>query len=342
MDNANTGGAAAKSVIRGCEKAALLLLMMGESHAAKVLQHVPADEVERIGTAMAEIKRVDNRNAVEVVKDFHHSAASENSLAVGVPSYMRKVFSSALGEQQGASLAKRVLGDQDGDEMEALRWVDTDALVQMLRDEHPQMIAITLAHLEQQQAAKVLLQFSEVQQNDVVFRIANMKTIPDAAMAQLQSILKKKLSVTAKLKNRNLDGAAAAAAIVNGLGGDAESRILESVAQNNESLSARIRELMFVFSNLCSVNDKDMQRLLREVSSDLLPIALKGAGEEVREKILRNMSKRAREMLMDDMEARGPIKISEVEQAQKEILTIARNLADEGQIDLGRSADDYV
>lgn len=343
MDNTETGSAAAMATVSGCEKAALLLLMMGESYAAKVLKHVSPGDVERIGSAMAGIKRVDNQRAVEVVKAFHVSAESENSLAVGVPSYMRKVFSSALGEQKGASLAKRVLGDSDdSDEMDALRWVEVDALVLMLRDEHPQMIAITLAHLEQEQAAKVLAQFPEAQQNDIVYRIANMKTIPDAAMNQLQSILKKKLSVSAKLKNRDVDGAAAAAGIINGLDNDTESRILESVAQSNEELSTRIRDLMFVFSNLCNIPDKGMQRLLREVSSDLLPIALKGAAEEVREKILRNMSKRAREMLIDDMEARGPIKISEVEQAQKEILTIARNLADDGQIDLGRGGDDYV
>jgi len=188
----------------------------------------------------------------------------------------------------------------------------------------------------------VLAKLPEAQQNDVVYRIANMKTIPDTAMSQLQGILKKKLSVSAKLKNRQIDGAATAAGLINGLGGDAETRILESLAKNNEELSARIQDLMFVFSNLINISDKGVQQLLREVSSDLLPIALKGAGEEVKEKILRNMSKRAREMLLDDMDARGPIKISEVEQAQKEILTIARSLAESGQIDLGRGGDDYI
>ncbi|MGY8775471.1 MAG: flagellar motor switch protein FliG [Spongiibacter sp.] len=341
MDNAERSDAAVAS-IPGCEKAALLLLMMGETHAAKVLQHVAPEDVERIGTAMAGIKRVDNSRAMAVVQDFQHSAQSENSLAVGVQSYVRKVFTTALGEQAGGSLARRVLGDQLGQEMEELRWVEPDALAQMLKDEHPQMIAITLAHLEPEQAAKVLAKLPEAQQNDVVYRIANMKTIPDTAMSQLQGILKKKLSVSAKLKNRQIDGAATAAGLINGLGGDAETRILESLAKNNEELSARIQDLMFVFSNLINISDKGVQQLLREVSSDLLPIALKGAGEEVKEKILRNMSKRAREMLLDDMDARGPIKISEVEQAQKEILTIARSLAESGQIDLGRGGDDYI
>lgn len=342
MANANASGATAAPAIPGCEKAALLLLMMGENYAAKVLQHISPDDVERIGSAMANIKRVDNQRAVEVVKDFHESAASENSLAVGVQSYVRKMFTNALGEQKGGSLAKRVLGDEAGSEMDELRWVEPEALMQMLKDEHPQMIAITLAHLEQEQAGKVLAQFPEAVQNDVVYRVANMKTIPDAAMTQLQNVLKKKLSVTAKLKSRDIDGAAAAAGIINGLDSDAETRILDSVAKNNQELSAKIQDLMFVFSNLINISDKGMQQLLREVSSDLLPIALKGASEEVREKILRNMSKRAREMLVDDMEVRGPIKISEVEQAQKEILTIARSLADSGQIDLGRGGDDYI
>lgn len=341
MDNTEQRSATMAG-LPGCEKAALLLLMMGESHAAKVLQHVPPEDVERIGSAMAGIKRVDNQQAMAVVQDFQHSAQSENSLAVGVQSYVRKVFASALGEQAGGSLARRVLGEQPGQEMDELRWVEPDALAQMLKDEHPQMIAITLAHLEPEQAGKVLTRFSESQQDDVIYRIANMHTIPDNAMSQLQRILKKKLSVSAKLKNRQIDGAATAAGLINGMGGDAETRILDSLAKTNETLSERIQELMFVFSNLVSVSDKGIQQLLREVSSDLLPIALKGAGEEVKEKILRNMSKRAREMLLDDMEAKGPIKISEVEQAQKEILTIARSLADSGQIDLGRGGDDYI
>lgn len=342
MANSNASGAVGAPTIPGCEKAALLLLMMGESYAAKVLQHMPPGDVERIGSAMATIKRVDNRRAVEVVGDFHNSAASENSLGVGVQSYVRKMFTSALGEQKGASLAKRVLGDDSGNDMDELRWVEPQAIGEMLQGEHPQMVAITLAHLDQAQAGQVLAQFPEALQNDVVLRIANMQTIPDAAMTQLQSVLKKKLSLTTKLKSRSIDGAAAAAGIINSLDNDAETRILDSVASCNEELSVRIRDLMFVFSNLSSLSDKSMQLLLREASTELLPVALKGAGEEVREKVLRNMSKRAREMLIDDMESAGPIKISDVEQAQKEILTIARLLADSGQIDLGRGGDDYI
>lgn len=343
MDSAVEAPAASAALtISGCEKAALLLLMMGETHAAKVLRYVSPEDVERIGTAMAGIKRVDNQKATQVVDEFHDAIESENSLAVGVQSYVRKLFTSALGEQKGGALANRVLGEEESDEMNSLRWVEPGTLADMIKDEHPQMIAITLAHIEQEQASKVLKLLPEDKQDDIVMRIATMKTIPDAAMGQLQKVLKKKLAVSTTLKNRNVDGAAAAAGIINGLGADTEARILENVAKNDEELSARIQELMFVFSNLINISDKGIQLLLREVSADLLPLALKGAGEEVKEKILGNMSKRAREMLVDDMESKGPVKISEVEAAQKEILNIARTLAESGQIDLGTGGDDYV
>lgn len=328
--------------VAGSEKAALLLLMLGEDQAAQVLKHVDAGDVEKIGSAMASIRDVDNRKAESVVNEFHRALSSENTLGVGVSSYVRKVLTNTLGEQKGATLADRVLGQEQALEIDSLRWLETDALVQMLKDEHPQIIAITLAHLAKEQAAKVLKALPTDLQENVVMRIATMQTIPQAAMKQLQDVLKKKLSVSASFKTSTIDGAMTAASIINSLDADSETRVLEALAKADEALSDRIQDLMFVFSNLLDIADKGIQMLLREVPSDILPIALKGAEERVRDKILNNMSKRAKEMIIEDMEARGPIKISEVEEAQKEILAIARKLAESGQIDLGKGGDDYV
>ncbi len=334
---------AASSGGSGSEKAALFLLMLGEEQASKVLQFVDPHEVELIGTAMAAIRSVDNQRAEAVVDDFRLSMQSETSLGVGVHGYVRKLFTATLGEQKGATLAERVLGDEESQEMNSLRWLEPDALLHMLKDEHPQLIAITMAHMDQDQAGAVLKQMAPDLQDDIVMRIANMQTIPQAAMRQLQAVLKKKLSVTATFKNRKIDGALTAAGIMNGLDPEAETRILESVAKKNEALSEKIQDLMFLFSNLINIPDKGIQLLLREVSSDILPMALKGADQAVRDKIMGNMSKRAREMLIEDMESRGPMKLSDVEAAQKDILAVARKLAENGQIDLGKGgSDDYV
>jgi flagellar motor switch protein FliG len=332
----NSGGS-------GSEKAALFLLMLGEEQASKVLKFVDPHEVERIGTAMASITSVDNRLAEAVVDEFRSALHQETSLGVGVQGYVRKLFTSTLGDQKGSTLADRVLGDEETQEMSSLRWLEPEALLHMIQDEHPQIIAITMAHMDQDQAVAVLKKMPAELQDDIVVRIANMQTIPQSAMRQLQTVLKKKLSVTATFKNRKIDGAKAVAGIMNGLDPDAETRILEMVAKENQPLSDRIQDLMFVFGDLINIPGKGIQLLLREVGSDVLPMALKGADEKVRETILENMSKRAREMLLEDMESRGPMKLSDVETAQKDILAVAKKLADAGQIDLGRgSSDDYV
>jgi flagellar motor switch protein FliG len=332
----NSGGS-------GSEKAALFLLMLGEEQASKVLKFVDPHEVERIGTAMASITSVDNRLAEAVVDEFRSALHQETSLGMGVQGYVRKLFTSTLGDQKGSTLADRVLGDEETQEMSSLRWLEPEALLHMIQDEHPQIIAITMAHMDQDQAVAVLKKMPAELQDDIVVRIANMQTIPQSAMRQLQTVLKKKLSVTATFKNRKIDGAKAVAGIMNGLDPDAETRILEMVAKENQPLSDRIQDLMFVFGDLINIPGKGIQLLLREVGSDVLPMALKGADEKVRETILENMSKRAREMLLEDMESRGPMKLSDVETAQKDILAVAKKLADAGQIDLGRgSSDDYV
>lgn len=325
----------------GSEKAAMLLLMMGEDKAAEVLRHVSPDEVERIGAAMAAIKDVHLDHAVSVIDTFEQEVSEQLPLAVGLPNYVRNVLVGTLGDN-GNTLADKVLGDESPLEISSLRWLDLDTVVHMLKEEHPQIIAITLAHMDQSQAGYVLDKLEPYLQEDVVMRIATMQKIPQAALGELQEILNRKLAISSSFKAKQVDGAKLVAGIINGLSGESEKRVVELLAKTDPAMAERIKELMFVFDNLIDLTDKDTQRLLRDVPSDTLTVALKGANQLMREKVFRNMSKRAGEMLNEDMEARGPVKLSEVEVAQKEMLAVARRLADEGEIALGGKGEDYV
>ena len=328
--------------ISGSEQAAVLLLMMGEEKAAEVLRHIGFEEVEKIGAAMAAIRDVDSAHAAAVCNRFQQELSRQTPLGVGIQGYVRNVLVNTMGEQTGGTLADRLLGSEPAREIDSLRWMELDTIVQILRDEHPQIIAITLAHLDQGQAAKIIRQLAPDVQEDVLYRIANMDKIPEAAMQQLQSTLKAKLDVSTSFKAKAIDGASAAAAILNALDNETETRILETLAKTDEALRLRLEDLMFVFANLADLDNKAMQLLLREITGEQLAVALKGADETLREKVYANMSKRAREILIEDMEMRGPVKISDVEEAQKSILDVARKLAEDGQINLGSASDDYV
>lgn len=326
----------------GSEQAAMLLLMLGEDRAAEVLKYVGSEAVEKIGMAMAGIREVNNDQALAVIDNFGQALRAHTPLGVGVPDYVRQVLVTTLGEQQGRNLADRVLGDAQPVEIDSLRWLEFDTVVHMLRDEHPQIIAITLAHMAKDQAAMILDRLSPELQEDVVLRIATLEKIPQAALVELQNILRTKLSLSGSFKSKAIDGAKTVAGIMNCVGSATEHRIIEALNKADTSLTAKIQDLMFVFDNLISLDDKGMQLLLREVASDTLALALKGAVEPMREKVFKNMSKRAGEILLDDMETRGPVKMSEVESAQKDIVAAARRLAEAGQIMLASGRDDYV
>lgn len=326
----------------GSEQAAMLLLMLGEDRAAEVLKHVGSEAMEKIGMAMAGIREVNNDQALAVIDQFGQALRAQTPLGVGVPDYVRQVLVTTLGEQQGRTLADRVLGDAQPVEIDSLRWLDFDTVVHMLRDEHPQIIAITLAHMAGDQAAMILDRLSPELQEDVVLRIATLEKIPQAALVELQSILRNKLSLSGSFKSKAIDGAKTVAGIMNCVGSATETRIISALSKADSSLTEKIQDLMFVFDSLISLDDKGMQLLLREVSSDILALALKGAVEGMRDKVFRNMSKRAGEILQEDMETRGPVKMSEVESAQKEVVAVARRLAEAGQIALATGRDDYV
>ena len=329
-------------VMSGSEKAAMLLLMMGEDKAAEVLRHVSSDEVERIGMAMAAIKDVHLEQAVSVIDTFEVDLAEQLPLALGLPNYVRNVLVNTLGDSNGKTLADKVLGDEQTLEISSLRWLDLDTVVHMLKEEHPQIIAITLAHMDQSQAGYVLDKLEQSLQEDVVMRIATMDKIPQAAIVELQEILDKKLAISSSFKSKQIDGSKLIAGIIKGLSTESETRVVEMLAKTDPAMAERIKELMFVFDNLLDIDDKGIQRLLRDVPGDTLTVALKGANPLMRDKVFKNMSKRAGEMLNEDMESRGPVKLSEVEVAQKEMVGIARALAEAGEINLGGKGEDLV
>ena len=326
----------------GTERAAILLLTLGEQEAAQVLKHMGAKEVQRIGAAMAKLANVSREEVHGVITDFASSVESQTSVGVGADEFLRKVLVDALGQDKAASIIDRISIGRSTKGLEALKWMDAAPVAELIRLEHPQIIAIVLAYLEPDQSAEVLAHLPANMRADVVVRIATLDGVQPSALTELDDIMEKQFAGKAAGKTSALGGAKAAANIINFLEPSQESAIMEQIAKTDEALGARIQDLIFVFDNLIEIDDRSMQELLRQVPADKLLLALKGADEALKEKIFKNMSQRAAEMLKDDLEAKGPVRISEVEAAQKEILQIARKLAEAGTIALGGKGEEYV
>jgi flagellar motor switch protein FliG len=328
----------------GVHRAAVLLLSLGETEAAEVLKHMSAREVQKLGAAMARMGPVSTEQAQQVISSFVTELDGQTSLGVGADEYVRRVLAGALGDDKADRLIDRILVGSQTKGLDALKWMDARAIADLVRNEHPQIVAIVLAYLEPDQAAEVLGLLPERARADVVMRIATLEGIPPNALSELDEIMERQFSGNSNLKASSVGGVKVAANILNFLDSGAETELMEVVRSQDETLSERIEDLMFVFDDLATLDDRSMQRLLREVPGDRLPVALKGAESKVRDKITANISKRAAEMLMEDLEARGPVKVSDVEAAQKEILALARQLADSGELTLGSKGggEEYV
>ena len=326
----------------GTDRAAILLLTLGESEAAQVLKHMGAKEVQRIGTAMARLTGVSRDEVQGVVTDFNSSVESQTSVGVGTDEFLRKVLVDALGQDKAAGIIDRINIGRSTKGLEALKWMDARQVSELIRLEHPQIISIVLAYLDADQAAEVLSQLPVNVRADVVVRIATLDGVQPSALSELDDIMEKQFSGKSGGLTSVLGGAKAAANIVNFLEPSTESAIMEQITKTDEALSQRIQDLIFVFDNLIELDDRSMQELLRQVPGDKLMLALKGSEEALKEKIFKNMSQRAAEMLKDDLEAKGPVRISEVEAAQKEILSAARKLAEAGTIQLGGKGEEFV
>ncbi|KAB7627181.1 flagellar motor switch protein FliG [Alkalilimnicola sp. S0819] len=330
------------AALAGADRAAVFLMSLGEDEAAKVLQHLGPREVQKIGQSMTRLTNVSRDQVDDVLTEFVTSVSQYTGLGVGNSDYVRKVLVKALGEDKASSVIDRIMMGGSTRGLEQLKWLDGKTIAEMIRLEHPQIMAIILAYLEDDQASEVIAELPERMRHDVLMRVATLEGIQPAALQELDEIMERQFSGKQRLKSSSLGGLQAAANILNNLDTAKETGILEQVQELDAELAERIQELMFVFDDLIEVDDRGMQQLLREVTSDVLVLALKGADEELKAKILSNMSKRAAEMLADDLEAKGPVRLSEVEAAQREILTIAKRLADDGQLMLGGSGESFV
>lgn len=321
--------------ISGVERAAVLMLALGEQDAAAILSHMGPKEVQELGLAMANLSHVSTTKMETVMHSFVGTLRDQTSLGIDSDSYIRNVMNSALGTDKASGVIDRILLGRNSKGLEQLKWMDPRSVAELIRLEHPQIIAIVLSFLDADQAAEVLAEFPERVRPDVIMRIATLDGIQPAALQELDEILDKQFSGAANVKSSSLGGIKTAANILNLAEGSVESGIMELITGVDQDIAQEIQDNMFVFENLIDVDDRGIQTLLREVASDQLLLALRGAEEALKEKIFKNMSKRAAEMLRDDLEAAPPVRLSDVESAQKEILTVARRLADAGEIQLG-------
>ncbi|MDP1927919.1 MAG: flagellar motor switch protein FliG [Thiobacillus sp.] len=329
---------------QGITKGAILMLALGEEGASEVMKYLTPREVQKLSEAMTTMKSISHEEVVHVLNDFNTFADNNSSLGVDSDDYIRSVLTKALGDDKASSLLNRILGGSgDASGIESLKWMDAESVADLIHNEHPQTIATILVHLERDQACEVLGHFTERLRNDALLRIATLSGVQPTALRELNDVLTKLLSGSEVLKKQPMGGTRAAADILNFMGGDNEASAMEHLKSYDPEMTQKIMDEMFVFENVLEIDDRGIQLLLREVQSDSLIIALKGASEEMREKIFKNMSQRAAEMMREDLESKGPVRLSEVEAQQKEILVVVRRLADEGQINLGGKGEEaYV
>ncbi len=329
--------------LNGTERAAVFLRSLGENEAAEVLKHMNPKEVQKVGQKMATLSNVTREEVQGVLDEFVTTVEQETGLGIGSHDYVRKMLVGALGEDKAGSLLDRILSGGNTSGLEQLKWMDARGIYEVIRLEHPQIIAIVCSFLESDQAAQVLAMFPERDQANVILRISTLDGVQPAALSELNDILEKQFSGNAGGQTATVGGMKTAADILNFVEGSVEASIMESIKEAEPDLGQGIEDLMFVFDNLIDVDDRGIQAIMREIQTDQLQLALKGADETLREKFLANMSQRAAEMLRDDLEAMPPVRLSDVEGAQKGILSAARILSDKGEIQLGGGGgDDFV
>ena len=328
----------------GIQRSAILLMSLGEEEAANVFKCLGPKEVQSLGKAMAAMKKVPNETVDNVLATFHADAGAPSSIGSDGEEFLRSVLNRALGEERAKLLLDRIFQASDTAGIESLKWMDGGTVAELIKNEHPQVIASILVHLERDHAAQILNNFAERLRGDVIMRIATLDGIQPAALRELSETLSKVLSSgSGNISKAPMGGIRVAAEILNFVGATNEAAVMESVREHDADLAQKVMDEMFVFDNLLDLDDRSIQLVLREVQSESLILALKGTSEEMRTKIFGNMSQRAAEMLKDDLESKGPVKVSEVEAEQKEILKIVRRLVEEGQVNLGGAGgESYV
>ncbi|MBU3022208.1 flagellar motor switch protein FliG [Aestuariibacter sp. A3R04] len=323
------------SKLEGIEKAAILLLSLSEEDAAQILKHLEPKQVQKLGAEMAKVDDMTQPKITSVHKHFIDEIQNYSTIGFQSQDFVKRALTAALGEDKAANLIDQILMGSGAKGLDSLKWMDSKQVASIIRNEHPQIQTIVLSYLEPEQSAEILAQFPEKVRLDLLMRIANLEEVQPAALQELNEIMEKQFAGQAGTQAAKMGGLKSAADIMNYLDTSIEGQLMDAIREQDEEMSQQIQDLMFVFDNLIDVDDRGIQAILREVQQDSLLKAIKGADEELKDKIAKNMSKRAAEMLMDDLEAMGPVRLSEVETAQKEILSVARRLADSGEIMLG-------
>ncbi|MFK8020152.1 MAG: flagellar motor switch protein FliG [Pseudomonadales bacterium] len=324
------------------DQAAILLMSLGEADAAAILKNMGPKEVQAIGTSMTTLENVQQEQVAAAASSLLQDVGGQTGLGVDSNDYIRNVMVKALGEDKANSLVDRIRLGGSSSGLETLKWMEARKVSDIIRHEHPQIQAIVIAYLEADQSAEILEFLPEPTRLEIIRRVAELDTVHPAALQELNEILEQQFAGYAKTQARPMGGRRIAAEILNSIDKKVEADVLEQLNEQNEELTGQIRDLMFVFENLLNVDDRGIQVVLREVDTDKLITALKGASEELKGKIFGNMSKRAAELLADDLDAKGPVRVSEVEEAQREILMQAQKLAEDGEISLGGSGDEML
>jgi flagellar motor switch protein FliG len=329
--------------LSGTQKSAILMMLLGEDEASEILKNLSPKEVQHLGTAMYSVQGLDQNTVNRVLDEFLAIIKEQTSLGLGAGNYIRNVMTKALGEDRAQSILGRITPSSSERPIEILDWMDARSISELIVDEHPQIVALVISYLDPAQGADVLNMLPEDIQPIIVERIANLQTVQPDALKELEIVMQKKFAANTTLRASQVGGVKAAAAIMNFTTGDTEQKIFKLVAKNDRNLMQAIQEAMFIFDNLVMSDDKSLQTLLRSTDTEDLVLALKGADDALRDKLFSCMSSRAAANISDEMEALGPVRLTEVQEAQKRIINVARRMSDEGTIVLaGRGGDDFV
>ncbi len=327
----------------GMDMAAVLMLSLSEEDAAQIFRHLEPKQVQRLGMSMASMKDFSHERVTAVHRQFIEDIQKFSNIGIGSEDFVRKALVAALGEDKAGNLVDQIIMGSGARGLDSLKWMDARQVASIIQNEHPQIQTIVLSYLDPEQSAEILSQFPEQVRLDLIMRIANLEEVQPAALQELNDIMEKQFAGAAGAQAAKMGGLKAAASILNYLDTNVEGLLMDAIRDSDEEMSQQIQDLMFVFENLIDVDDRGVQTLLREVPGELLQKALKGADDQLKDKFMKNMSKRAAEMMLEDLAAMGPVRVSDVEAAQKEILSIARRLADAGEIMLGAGGgDDFL
>ena len=332
----------ALDALEGPERAAILLMTLGEEKAAEILRHMTPDEVQTLGTAMTSINTITQQHIRGVLDTFIDNLGNQSALSIGTQDFFHKTLTGALGRDKANNMMSQVLIEGSPKGLETLKWMESSSVANIIRNEHPQIIAIVLAHLSRDKAGAVLDLLDEDIQTDVMVRVASLDKVHPAALEELDEIMQRRFEDEPDVVVMGIGGIDAAAEILNSVSSETEKRVFESFKDLDGDMSDKIQEKMFVFENLLALDDRSMQLLLRGIAQDKVVKALKGASKGIQEKVFRNVSKNASDMMRDDLQATGPMRLKDVEDVQKEIMAVAQRLAEEGQISLGGKDDDFV